>query len=450
MSIQDKIINGVKADAERNALGDFPLHIFPEKVKSIILDLVTYEYFKVDYVAAGMISATATAIGNTCHLRIRGNWCVAPALYMILVGRPGLGKTPPLKAAYSPIQAIQNERNRKYADEYAEMQQNRGNGDKPNPPKLVRTILSDFTPEAMKHAHNGNKHGIVILVDEIMGLFRTVNRYNNSSLVQDFLSAYSGIPFNVSRVTNPDPVYVATPCVNIIGTTQTVPLSEIFTPELLGNGFIDRFLFVYPKSQQIPLISVRDKSLRDKSTDALAAWSTILNKIIALSPFEADDKASPTILEMSPEAEEVFVTWWNEIVNADNLVKRDVDVPSRNSKRDNNTARLALIIQLLRWACGESHKEFVDAVSVKAAIELNNYFEEHYQRVLAVVNDNNLKGNEREFYDALPDSFSTDDAKPIANEIDISERSMYNYLQSLMKKNLLKQISRGSYEKIRL
>jgi predicted transcriptional regulator len=87
---------------------------------------------------------------------------------------------------------------------------------------------------------------------------------------------------------------------------------------------------------------------------------------------------------------------------------------------------------------------------VKAAIELNNYFEEHYQRVLAVVNDNNIKGNEREFYDALPDSFSTDDAKPIANEIDISERSMYNYLQSLMKKNLLKQISRGSYEKIRL
>jgi hypothetical protein len=190
--------------------------------------------------------------------------------------------------------------------------------------------------------------------------------------------------------------------------------------------------------------------LRDKPTDALAAWSTILNKIIALSPFEADDKATPTILEMSPEAEEVFVTWWNEIVNADNLVKRDVDVPSRNSKRDNNTARLALIIQLLRWACGESHKEFVDAVSVKAAIELNNYFEEHYQRVLAVVNDNNLKGNEREFYDALPDSFSTDEARSIANEIDIRERSMYNYLQSLMKKNLLKQISRGSYEKIRL
>jgi hypothetical protein len=449
MSIQDRIINGVKAEAERNALGDFPINLFPEKVKSIILDWVTCEYFKVDYVAAGMISATATAIGNTYHLRIRGNWCVAPALYMILVGRPGLGKTPPLKAAYSPIQAIQNERNRKYAAEYAEMQQNRANGEKTNLPKLIRTILSDFTPEAMKYTHNDNKHGIVILMDEIMGLFRTVNRYNNSSLLQDLLSAYSGIPFNVSRVTNPDPIYVATPCVNIIGTTQTVPLSEIFTTELLGNGFLDRFLFVYPKSQKIPLISVRDKS-HDKSTDALAEWSDILNKILALSPFEEDDKATSTILEMSPEAEDVFVTWWNEIVSADNLVKRDVDVPSRNSKRDNNTARLALVMQLLRWACGESHKDFIDAVSVKAAIELNNYFEEHYQRVLAVVNDNNLKGNERELYDALPDSFITDEARSIANVIGISERSMFNYMQSLVKKRLLKQTSRGSYDKIRL
>jgi hypothetical protein len=301
----------------------------------------------------------------------------------------------------------------------------------------------------MKYTHNDNKHGIVILMDEIMGLFRTVNRYNNSSLLQDLLSAYSGIPFNVSRVTNPDPIYVATPCVNIIGTTQTVPLSEIFTTELLGNGFLDRFLFVYPKSQKIPLISVRDKS-HDKSTDALAEWSDILNKILALSPFEEDDKATSTILEMSPEAEDVFVTWWNEIVSADNLVKRDVDVPSRNSKRDNNTARLALVMQLLRWACGESHKDFIDAVSVKAAIELNNYFEEHYQRVLAVVNDNNLKGNERELYDALPDSFITDEARSIANVIGISERSMFNYMQSLVKKRLLKQTSRGSYDKIRL
>jgi hypothetical protein len=41
MSIQDKIINGVKADAERNALGDFPLHIFPEKATGASLRLYT-------------------------------------------------------------------------------------------------------------------------------------------------------------------------------------------------------------------------------------------------------------------------------------------------------------------------------------------------------------------------------------------------------------------------
>lgn len=447
MTIQDRIINGIHAEVECDALGDFPLHIFPEKMKSIILDLVTYEYFKVEYISSSMISAAATAIGNSYHLRVRGSWCVTPALYMILVGRPGLGKTPPLKAAYSPTQSIQNERNRKYAAEYAEMQQNRSCGDRLTPPKLVNSILSDFTPEAMKHAHSGNKHGIVILVDEIMGLFRTVNRYNNSSLVQDLLSAYSGIPFNVSRITSPEPVYVSTPCVNIIGTTQTVPLSEIFTSELLGNGFLDRFIFVYPKSQQVPLIAVHDRNCSNKPAEALATWSEVINKIMSQSPFTDGGEGIPTTLEMSTEAEEYFVSWWNEIVKADNLIERDSDVCSRNSKRDNNTARLALIVQLLRWACGESHKDFVDIESVKAAITLNEYFEEHYQRVLTVVRGNRVQGLERIFYDSLSKTFNTAEFKEVAKGIGICERTAYNYIDNLAKKGLLGRTAQGTYEK---
>lgn len=37
------------------------------------------------------------------------------------------------------------------------------------------------------------------------------------------------------------------------------------------------------------------------------------------------------------------------------------------------TARLALTIQILRWACGEVHKDCVDIDSTKAAIRLSDY-----------------------------------------------------------------------------
>lgn len=47
--------------------------------------------------------AVSTAIGNAVNIRIRGGWISNPALYMILVGRPGMGKTPPLDFAFRPI-----------------------------------------------------------------------------------------------------------------------------------------------------------------------------------------------------------------------------------------------------------------------------------------------------------------------------------------------------------
>ena len=55
-------------------------------------------------------------------------------------------------------------------------------------------------------------------------------------------------------------------------------------------------------------------------------------------------------------------------------------IDSRAAKVPLNTARLALIFQLFRWACDESHKDFVDAVAVNAAIRMSDYFEKSLQK----------------------------------------------------------------------
>ena len=45
------------------------------------------------------------------------------------------------------------------------------------------------------------------------------------------------------------------------------------------------------------------------------------------------------------------------------------------------TARLALVLQILRWACDEVHKDFVDIDSAKSAIALSEYFENCYVNI---------------------------------------------------------------------
>lgn len=82
-----------------------PLGAFPKKIQEMAKVLVEYENYNQDYLLVSMLSAVATAIGNTCQIRIKGCWTSSPILYVILVGRPGVGKTPPLDFAFKPIRA---------------------------------------------------------------------------------------------------------------------------------------------------------------------------------------------------------------------------------------------------------------------------------------------------------------------------------------------------------
>ena len=94
-----------------------PLGAFPVKIQEMAKVLVEYENYNQDYLLVSMLSAVATAIGNTCQIRIKGCWTSSPILYIILVGRPGVGKTPPLDFAFKPIRAHDYQLLKKYKED---------------------------------------------------------------------------------------------------------------------------------------------------------------------------------------------------------------------------------------------------------------------------------------------------------------------------------------------
>lgn len=91
------ICNRVMAQAQGIAESDFPIDAFPAKVQSVILGMVRHENFKVEYLATAMLSATASALGNTYNIRVKGQWTTNAVLYIIMVGRPGLARHRRLK-----------------------------------------------------------------------------------------------------------------------------------------------------------------------------------------------------------------------------------------------------------------------------------------------------------------------------------------------------------------
>ena len=142
------LTNMLRAKVEYNLDGGLPLDVFPDKIQEIILNLSRYENFNVEYVASIIISAMAAAIGNSYQINIRNEWKDSPSLYMMLIGRPGLGKTPPLNFLYKPINDLDDRLDEKYSEElekYECAKQANGGNDKLKVPKWLTNIISDFT-----------------------------------------------------------------------------------------------------------------------------------------------------------------------------------------------------------------------------------------------------------------------------------------------------------------
>ena len=206
-----QLTNMLRSEVERIPETGLPMEVFPARIQELILNLARYENFNVEYTASILLSAVATAIGNSCRIRIKGEWKTSPSIYMMLVGRPGLGKTPPLGFLYKPIREHDDRMYEKYNEEWNAYEKalassgTRRGGEAEEctllrKPQLVTTVISDFTPEAMMSTHQHNPRGIALVVDEIRALFNSVKRYNNrNNLIEDLLTAYSGQPLKVIR-----------------------------------------------------------------------------------------------------------------------------------------------------------------------------------------------------------------------------------------------------------
>ena len=452
------LINAVKRDQVSVQETHFPLDIFPDRVQSIVFNLSHYENYNIEYCASIMLSAIASAIGNSNQIHIKGAWSNSPSLYMMLVGRPGLGKTPPLGFLYKPIREQDEERYYQFCDKMQEYENQsacegkQGDGSSSHKyPNLVKTVISDFTAEAMLNAHKNNLRGISVVVDEILGLFKSVNRYTNKgNLIELLLTSYSGQPLDYIRKSEKYPIHIKRPCINLIGSIQTNLLGNVFCDEYSSNGLLDRFLFVYPNNRTIS--EWKRTAPGEKRPDIEQDWEALMKTILSL-PCPLDDSGNniqPQVLEFSDDAEEYFYDWNNLIIKEVNAIENDLEVESRKMKLCSNAGRLALILQVMKWAAEEGDLQYVDLGSVKGAIRLIDYFEDTYQRLKSALSEYTAMSND-DWIEDMGDPFTTAEAEEVLNRKGYSQRFVFKSLGRLTQgpSPRLIRISRGIYSKAR-
>ena len=448
------LCNALRMEFEGVFESKTPLDAFPAKIQDMILALARQENYSIEYMMASLLVAVSTAIGNAVNIRIRGGWISNSALYMILIGRPGTGKTPPLDFAFRPIRKHDAQAVKQFKLEMEQynnlIESNKGKKENttplPDKPILQRTIISDFTPEALMRALDDNHRGVVVYVDEIMGMFNAVNQYSRGQLIEQLLTAFSGKPLDISRCSMPVPIHIEYPFINIVGTMQITRMHELIEKGYKENGLLDRIIFVYPSSQEISDWQLDEDSSFASFEKYSNMWESIFNKVIDL-PFSDNDNVQ-SILDFSPEAKAYFTNWRNNAIRAVNQIQDDGLVDSRVIKAPMITARLALVLQILRWACGEVHKDFVDIDSTKSAIALSKYFESCYADIQKYMLRESIEPQKKELLDCLSATFTTADAIQAGKEVGQSERSVMYSLVNLATNKIIKKIKRGEYEKL--
>lgn len=430
----------------------FPLEIFPKAIRDIIEALEEYENYNVDFSSASFLTVFAAAMGNAWSVRFMTGWISRPIIYMVLVGSPSCGKTPPLQQAVAPLLKLDGEYDMIYCKEMetyrrwermsAKQREKHSLPEEMKMPQRKCHVVVDSTVEALIGALRDNPRGVLIYKDEIDSLLSNFNRYNSSDEGY-FLSLFSGTPFKYSRKSNNEHIFLANPYCSIIGTTQPGRLGEQFGGKRMMNGFSSRFLKVYPEIDKMP--SWNDTAMPDS---VLEEWERIIRKVVTVTPStDQEGKATSIELLFSQEAK-LRVIQWKDEVNNKVYAETDSDaVRALCGKLETYLVRFCLVIQIMHCICGESGMDKIEPGTAELAIRLTEYFRNMESRIAPEIETGILDNRFTELLGNLRDSFTTAEAVREALQLGISESSVKRFLRD-GGRGFVKKKSHGCYRKI--
>lgn len=372
----------------------FPLDVLPPPLAEFAR--VAAEGFgcPVDFPALASLGVAAGAIGRSAAIRIKEGWIEGSALYLGLVGEPGMTKSPAVALLARPLWAISGElveMHRRDKD-LAEEQE-----DAPRP-VLRRVVVDDATVESLAPILQDNPRGLVMVRDELTALFAGHNQYKAGGKGADrqfYLSAWSGASVAVDRKSNPDrvPILIRHPHLSIVGGMTPGMLSEMAEAKGRDDGFLDRMLFGFPEPVPVRWHGVGLPRPMGE------AWEQAVRAMWLPGLVRAEDGVErPFVAAFGAAALDRYAAWFDDHCREAEGDDFPPHLRGPWAKFRAYCARLALVLDRLGAAYDPTDPApaaELGLASVEAAIRLVGYFKAHTRRVRAL-----MRGATRENPDA--------------------------------------------------
>jgi len=457
-------------DFDTQTVPDFPLDVFPVKLREIVRNCNRYLSYPVDFTAASILSASGIALGRT-H-RIKYIWESSCTIYLALVAPPGAMKSHPLKFALQPI--IDGDKRAIKEFNMAQMR-HAENGGEGTQPRLKKSLYGDFTIETLMKKVSENPRGIAVYLDELRAWFQNFNRYNAGSEQEFWLTNWSDSTTTIDRKTSS--IFLEMPGISVVGTIQPGMLETIGKGGRSDNGFVERMLFCYP--ERVPVAQLKKRSEMTDTYDViLKPYRNYMEQLLSYNvrdelPMTDNERANQDAdadryhwLYFTPEAHDELTDYLNDLM-------RRMDAIDNESQRNiyakivTYTVRFCLLLQKMHEAAGELGYDpferpeaqgdagMVGTGIVHKAMRLTDYFLLHALKANGAINAatpvDRLPRNYQKWYRALPfgEEFSAAEAEKAAVPFDISRATVYNWLkQTDPAKRIFQRTSPGKYERL--
>lgn len=393
----------------------FPVGVLPVRLRQII-----YEYTRVtgaptDFLAGAMITVAGVAIGNSVRSKA-GPHDVIAALFMCGVASSGTGKTHPQKVALAPLQKIDKESWKAYKQAHERWKaagaDNAKKNKEPEPqPKL--TVLTDATPESLIPIHESTPNGLLYYRDELSGFINSFNQYSKGGESQMWLEIFNGSPVTQVRKKAGN-ARIDKPHISILGNIQPGLLPKLSANNRLEDGFMHRFLFLYPaKCEAQPLIS------EQANCDAWDECITTIKQMLSGYNHE-----NPAVIIPTPEAMKVLLSHDTHLMNEANNTT-DETTKGIIQKLRIYIFRFALILQAMECACtGEAFTE-INKQAAAGAVKLVQYFQYTAEKVHGQISkESKRRFDIRRVHSLIERGKSV---REIAEILEISKSTVSNY-----------------------
>jgi hypothetical protein len=359
----------------------FPIDIFPANIQTYMLECHRTLNASIDYMGCSMLWLLSIIIGNSIKIQVKTGWIESANLWMAIVGRPGVGKTPNINNIIFPLQKANNSEIKTYIKRmdayraYMDLEKKeREAEEKLYKPIKTQFIASDITLEALVELHEENKNAVGVFKDELAGWLKDMNKYRAGSDLEFWLSSWSNKGVALNRKTSKSS-FVESPIIPILGGIQPGVLNQFYTEENKDNGFIDRILTCYPDVDvEMYNDNEMDAELLQEYEDFIIKMYQHIKRNVVV--YDNEQQISSIIAVFTESAKKEWMRIHDEITAMQNSSTENEYMKSMLPKQKSYIPRFALLINTLdsMTSADAFPHDIICKESVLKAERLSKYF----------------------------------------------------------------------------